>query len=356
MKITFFPKYDESGASSRYRTYQYLKFFKENHIEIKVIPFFDESHIKNINQKKRKSIFKYLKYVVKRKAAVLFLKRNSLIVIEKELFPYFPPFFERFLKFKNIKFILDYDDAVIHNYDESTNPIIRKLLSNKIPIIQKKAAAVINGSYYLQNLSLKNNPNSFYIPTSLDIEKYKLKSYHSDEFIIGWIGSASTSQLILPFLNVIKQFCEHYHCNLHLIGFDKSLINLNEYKFIKLIEWQADTEIEEINKFSVGISPSTDSPFMRGKCAFKSIQYMACAKPVVTSPVGANADVVNHGITGFHANSEQDWYNYLEELYKNPELRQNMGKIGRKKVEEEFSIQVNYKKYIDLFNRINSQK
>ncbi|MCF6184631.1 MAG: glycosyltransferase family 4 protein [Bacteroidales bacterium] len=346
MIVKFFPKYSYEGASSRYRTYQYIPLFEKEGICCKVYPFFDKRHIKNINAgNKTKSLLFFIKYFLKRTFRVLFLKNKDIIFIEKELIPYFPPIFEWYLSVRNIKYILDYDDAIIHNYNLSSNKLIRKLLSEKIPYIQAKAENVINGSKYLLQLSEKNNINSIFIPTSLDIEKYiPVKTYEKTDFIIGWIGSHSTSKLILPILDLIENFCIRHNIKLHLIGFDEKLLNEKNRNIINVIEWSEETEIEEIRKFNIGISPTIDTHFARGKCAFKSIQYMACAKPVVTNPVGANADVVEHGVTGFHINSSEEWSEYLEYLYLNQNIAEKMGKAGRKKVENEFTIQKNYKK------------
>ena len=354
VKIKFFSKYSYSGASSRYRTYQYVSLFLKTGIKCKVYPFFDDKHIKNINKGyKKNSLLLLFRYLLKRLFLILFLKKNDIVFIEKELIPYFPPILEWYLSIRQVKFILDYDDAVIHNYDQSTNKLVRRFLSSKIPYIQKKAEVVINGSRYLLNLSLINNKKSYFIPTSLDINKYKYSTIEKKQFIIGWIGSHSTSKLILPILELIENFCIKNNIKLHLIGFDANLLKTENKEVYSVIEWNENTEISEINKFDIGISPSVDSPFARGKCAFKSIQYMSCSKPVITSPVGANAHVVDHDITGFHANTPEEWFKYLTYLYLNHDIAVKMGIAGRKKVEEEFSIQVNYKKYIEIFNKLN---
>lgn len=353
MVLKVFPKYTAKGASSRYRTFQYIPFFEEGGFICKIYPFFDDKHIANINNNKRFNLLRYFKFILKRTFYVLFLKKTDIVFIEKELIPYFPPVLEKYLHIRNIKYILDYDDAIIHNYNLSENKFIRKMLSEKIPMIQKKASAVINGSNYLQKLSLQNNKKSYFIPTSLNPDKYfSAENNGKKEFVIGWIGSASTSKLILPILEIIENFCVKFNIKIHLIGFDTSLLKSKNGEIYNFIEWNEDTEVTEISKFNIGISPSKDTPFARGKCAFKSIQYMACEKPVITSPIGANADVVIHGKTGFHAKNTDDWFIYLEHLYKNPDLVKEMGKEGRKRVEQYYSVKNNYKKYIDIFNNL----
>lgn len=44
MNVLFLPKYSADGASSRYRTYQYLPFFSKS--EYTVSPFFSEGYIR----------------------------------------------------------------------------------------------------------------------------------------------------------------------------------------------------------------------------------------------------------------------------------------------------------------------
>ena len=96
--------------------------------------------------------------------------------------------------------------------------------------------------------------------------------------------------------------------------------------------------------------PLPDKPFERGKCGYKLIQYMVCGKPVVASPVGVNKEIVRDGIDGFLASNETEWSTALELLCSDRKLRNRMGEAGRKRVEEQYNIDVFTSKYEMLFN------
>ena len=107
----------------------------------------------------------------------------------------------------------------------------------------------------------------------------------------------------------------------------------------KLIPWNAETETKELTCFDVGIMPLPDTPWEKGKCGFKIIQYMAAGLPVIASPVGVNSEIVDHGISGFLASSTKEWVKYLGILKGDPGLRRTMGVAGRGIVEEKYSLE-----------------
>ena len=87
-----------------------------------------------------------------------------------------------------------------------------------------------------------------------------------------------------------------------------------------------------------------DNAWTRGKCGLKVLQYMAAGLPVVSSPVGVNKDIVEHGITGFLAESSDEWETAIEQLIRDPDLRKVMGEAGRKRVAKHFSIEMTFQK------------
>jgi glycosyltransferase involved in cell wall biosynthesis len=99
----------------------------------------------------------------------------------------------------------------------------------------------------------------------------------------------------------------------------------------------------------IGIMPLTQGPWFEGKCGFKLIQYLACGIPTIASPVGVNSQIVIHGQNGFIASGKQEWIRYLKLLCADPALRSEMGKKGRKHVEDNYSLKSQSPGFLNLF-------
>jgi len=119
--------------------------------------------------------------------------------------------------------------------------------------------------------------------------------------------------------------------------------------------WSEETEVKNIQDFDVGIMPIPDDPWTRGKCGYKLIQYMACGRPVIASPVGVNQQIVEDGANGFLAVTVSDWVHALKTLGNDYELRDRMGKAARAKVESQYSLQVAAPRLADLMRNMVSE-
>jgi glycosyltransferase involved in cell wall biosynthesis len=64
---------------------------------------------------------------------------------------------------------------------------------------------------------------------------------------------------------------------------------------------------------------------------------MSRAIPVVASPVGANTEVINHGVSGMLASTTPEWVEAISRLVDDAGLRARMGASARTTVEHRYS-------------------
>ena len=350
MKILYLTKYSRNAGSSRLRSYQYFPFLEKAGFEVDVSPLFSEKYLENLYAGKS-TRNESLKGYFRRFFKLFELKKYNKVVIEKELFPYVPAFAEQILKIFGIKYFVDYDDAVFHNYDLSTNPIIRFFFKKKIDQVMKNAELVIAGNSYLAERAKKAGAKNIeIIPTVIDLERYSVKNEanNSEKFIIGWIGTKSTFEKhLLPCKNWMLKAQEDLGVEFHIVGIteDQNLGNRVSY-----FPWSEESEVERIKEFDLGIMPLKDSQWEKGKCAYKLIQYAACGIPGLASNVGMNDEVTKDGKTGFLANSENEFLEKIEKLKDDRDLRIRLGQNARKLVEKKYCIQVTAERWIKILN------
>ncbi|MBN1216380.1 MAG: glycosyltransferase family 4 protein [Candidatus Lokiarchaeota archaeon] len=350
MKILLLPRYSDLGASSRIRLYNYIPYLETEGWEIVVKPLLKDIYINYLYKKTKLPFFSIIKSYLLR-IFILFKKRKyDLIWIQQEAFPWIPAWFERLILKSKIPLVVDYDDASFHRYDLNKYKIIRKLLGKKIDRIMAFANTVTAGNKYLADRAIRNKSKNVVIIPSVVDKNFYIPTSKKDtkSFIIGWVGSPSTIKYLLSIVDELKKFCTDKISKVVALGSNPLPKEYN----IEIIKWSLNSEVGVINTFNVGIMPLDGTPWERGKCGYKLIQYMACGIPVIASNVGVNNQIVKHGINGFLAGHKSDWIKYLSILKNDLTLRKTMGLNGRKTVEEKYSYQITSPVIIDLFKNI----
>ena len=353
--IIYFTKYTDKGPSSRYRSYQY-KSFLEKEFEIKYFPLFDNDYISNLYNNKQTNYFQIFIAYFRRIIQVLkYLGTNKIVFIEYELLPYFPSILEYLLFKTKVKIILDYDDAIFHNYDLHPNSLIKYLFGNKIYKIVKYANTVITGSPYLSSHLNRFTNNIVELPTSINFANYtsnfQLNS-NKDEITIGWIGSKSTSINIVSIKEVIKIIYKlNPKITFKLMGFDTNLKTQLELPNVQFYNWSAQEELIFLNEIDLGIMPLEDTPFNRGKCGFKLIQYMAMGKPTLSTPLEANVKI-NRNNNNLFATNNEEWLDCINEFCSNLSFYREVGLRNQEIVRKYYSVEGNSINYINIFNQL----
>jgi glycosyltransferase involved in cell wall biosynthesis len=354
MKMLALPRYGRLGASSRLRTLQYLPWFERAGFTVQTVPLLSDDYVRAMYCRKHAPAAVLHGYA-ERLAKLFKAQSYDMIWTEKELLPWFPAFIELGVLSSSAKLVVDYDDAVFHRYDQHKSGIVRRLLGQKHRRVIGRSHLTIVGNRYLMDYANEFSPGRVQlVPTVIDLDKYRidrLSSAAADPVVVGWIGTPSTAHYLQIVSEALWELSKRHHIRCIAVGARPDQLIGTPFE---AVEWREESEVASLKLMNIGVMPLFDSPWEKGKCAYKLIQYMACGLPVVASAVGANCDVVRSG-TGFLALTMADWLESLECLIVDADLRQRMGACGRDLVEREFSIQVHGPRLAGLLCELGSR-
>jgi len=256
------------------------------------------------------------------------------------LFPWAPEIFDPGL-LRGRRYVVDYDDAIFHNYDEHPSQILGSMFREKIPSVMRRAATVVAGNAYIRDFAISHGAGRVeIIPSVVDGEKFKPISNAAGQrggVTVGWIGSPATQHLLEPVIPILARELRDGLDRFVTIGgrYERPLFAAHQS-----FPWSEQHEAQLVAELDVGLMPLRDTPFERGKCGFKLIQYMACGVPVIASPVGVNSTIVQPGVNGFLARSDDEWVAAIRTLKSSSERRRAMGAASRVIFERDYSFAV----------------
>ncbi len=350
--ILLLSRYERLGASSRVRSYQFLDAIAAAGIAVEVCPLFDDAYVRARHSASGVPVGNVLAAFARRVRDALSHRSAKVLWVEYELLPWLPFAFERALLGSGRPLVVDYDDAIFHRYDRHGSGVVRALLGRKIDRLMARADVVIAGNDYLAARARTAGARRVEVlPSVIDLARYRQKDPATARsgFRVGWIGSPSTTPYLRSLEPMFRDLGEVPGLTVVNIG---GTPWLPEGIAVENLPWAEDTEVRDMLEFDVGVMPLPDDPWARGKCGFKLIQYMGCALPVVASPVGANAQIVEHGRTGFHATTPADWSRALHTLAGDPALRARMGAAGFARCRAHYSLEVAAPRLVALFRDV----
>jgi glycosyltransferase involved in cell wall biosynthesis len=223
--------------------------------------------------------------------------------------------------------IYDIDDAMMH-HNRPVGRISRWRTARNFEATARILDHVVAGNEYLAAMFRARGREVSIIPTMLDSHRYLIKRHEPTETPrLVWIGSSSTIQSLRDFLPVLEEAAQQMP-GLRLLTIANASVESSALP-IERHEWTEASEAEAICRGDIGIAPTPSDPWTMGKCGFKILQYMASGLPVIASPVGANAELVQEGVTGFLPKLNADWPGAILTLARDRELRAKMGATAR---------------------------
>lgn len=337
-KILILSRYDQSGASSRVRFYQFAPELEALGWQLEFSPLFGADIVATIGQGRGLSDWaKIGAAYVRRIQAAFAIRHYDLVWIEKELLPFAPGMVETVLRPRAMPYVIDYDDAIFHNYDDHRSGLVRRLFSKKLDGLLKGSALVTAGSRYLEEYATRHGAQRVVsVPSCVRILNYPQIAYPGGpELRLGWIGGVTTAPLLVRLLPVLQEAARRLPLRMVAIGAGNIAlpgVPLEQHT------WSLANEGSLLASCHAGVMPLQDSLFEKGKCAFKLVQYGAAGRPSIASPVGANRDVLTHE-TGRLADSAEEWLQAIEDCHANPQKWAEMGQAARRRCEKNYSVE-----------------
>lgn len=245
-----------------------------------------------------------------------------------------PVWYMRILTRLNPRTVLDLDDAIFLDS------------APRGQLVMGLVWRVIAGSHFIFDYAKPFNPQVALVPSAVSLDRYPAADAAAEDATrrvirIGWLGSSSTVKYLRHLVSPLEQLAAEGHAiELIVDGAGSAAAGLPPFPGITVTVTRSyrDQDIPSlVARYDIGVMPLDDGPWERAKCAMKALIYMAAGKPAICSRVGENPYVITDGVNGSLAESEQDWIARLRALIVDPRLRAEMGRRGRKTIEERYS-------------------
>jgi glycosyltransferase involved in cell wall biosynthesis len=200
---------------------------------------------------------------------------------------------------------------------------------------------VICGNEYLSNVYANWAPRVALVPTAVDTARYSPNEEErsSSDIVIGWIGTSGNLKYVYQIEEaLVKVVRQHRHVVVRIVCDKQPKFTSFPTNRMQYVEWSSISEVQNVREMDIGLMPLSETEWEWGKCSYKMLQYMACAVPVVVSPVGMNNKVLMSASVGFGASTLEQWVMYLNNLVESKSLRMEMGRNGRGVVLAQYSV------------------
>jgi len=334
VRVLFLTLYPDVAASPRYRVWQYIAHLESHGVHCTVQSPLTAGEWAALTGPGRKGrpFWYHARETVRRMRQVLAAGRYDIVFVQKAIMTAYIKGLPELLRTRARRLVYDIDDAV---HLAPPHPLKRpwNLIEDRAQIhaLFRTADLVLAGNAWLTEAARASGARAELLPTVVDTQRFAPAGGGDGVYRIGWVGNPSTTICLEPAAEALRRVP---HAQVCLIGGDPARVALDGCEFRP---WNLQTETAELHRLSVGIMPQPAEEWMRGKCALKALQYMACGIPCIASPFGAILDIIQPGTSGLFAEGTAGWLDAFERL-RDPGLRRQMGMAGRTVVEERYSL------------------
>lgn len=352
MKLIFITREGYSLAGARIRCYNFARELRERGVDAEILSFADNLGAKCGIFERQMGITEKLRLNL-RAMRILLKKRNTFFYLQRFNYHFVAPYLANL--FDKNKTILDLDDWEMRENPRYYFGIYPSSKAHYLTCrIAKRSAFCIAASRYLEEFLLQFNKKVYYIPSGVDTELFKppLKNSDNKKIVFAWIGTFHKEEYIenikfaLDCFRELKRKYANIYFDIVGDGIYRDVLDAAINKFnepgIQLKGWiEPDNIPSYLADIHIGLLPmARNTKFNMAKSPAKLFEYMAMAKPTVSSRIGEAEIIVKDGENGFLAGGREEFTEKMRKLIEDSSLRVQMGAAARASVEREYSLKV----------------
>jgi glycosyltransferase involved in cell wall biosynthesis len=350
------PSLRNTSPGSRFRIEQWMRYIEKEGVEF-TYSGFEDADLHGLVYTQGDYLKKgwaTLRAILRRLALVREIENYDAVFIYEEASRIGPALIERLIHNCGVPILYDFCDPIYLPYKSLMNGYLSYLRCfGKTKTICKLSAHVLVGNAELAVYASQFNPHVTIVPITIDLSEYSPKQWattcSTENAAIGWSGSHSTIRHIDTIREALQELRRTRRYRLRVSG-------ATHYELpgvdVEATSWTATGEIDFLHGCDMGIMPLPPDEWTRLRTHLKIRQYMAVGIPCVASPVGVIGEMIDDGVNGFLADSNQQWVEKLTRLIDDPVLRQRMGTKGRQTIQEHYSGEIWARDVLRIFNSV----
>ncbi len=337
-RVLFLTVGDRASPGTRLRTLAYRPYLEDRgHRVDYLFPLGSDP-----NRLRRRRLLRSVELVRDLVAAT----RADVVVVYRKTFPGLSA---RLLRRVASRIVFEYDDAIfLSSPAEPRDERHRIRYQRNFNATMNVADLVVAGNPFLAQSGPRGR--TAVLATGVDLRIFEPieKPASGDRCVLGWIGTVGNLPQWTRLLPVFKRvMAQNPLVRLKVVSNEEPPpcgLPVDYERFT------IEREAACLEDFDIGLMPLEDTPWNRGKCSYKALQCMAMGQPVVLSPVGMNEEVIEDGVSGMFAETEDEWVSRLLRLAGDPELRTKIGRSARAAVEGRYSLDLVGSKMADFID------
>jgi glycosyltransferase involved in cell wall biosynthesis len=336
LKVLAVATYPVRAACTRLRIAQFLPLLRAHEVAVSLSSFLSDAAFERLYDRRRfaANAFSIAGALLRRLLQVPRLAFVDLLFVQREAMLVGPPLFEWLARrvFRR-PLVLDLDDAT---FLDQESPVYGRLASilkwrGKTDRLIDYADVVICGSEQIAAHVRGRGKPAVILPTIVDTELFRPLSERSPDPlpVIGWVGSHSTWPYFERIVPVLERLARTHRFRVRVVGAGRDSVTIRGVE-VENLRWEQEREVDDFRTLDIGVYPlPPNDPWVEGKSGLKAIEYLSVGVPYVASPVGIVNAIGEPGRTHLLAATDDEWYEALSLLLRDPRTRRTMGAAGR---------------------------